>query len=51
MQRPGSWVYRRWWEQEGLDLTGERNQAAAAEDREEERGIEEGGQEKTTDNN
>ena len=24
VQRPGAWVSRRWWEQEGIDLAGAR---------------------------
>ena len=28
-QRPGEWVARRWWYQEGLELTGARAEAAA----------------------
>ena len=33
--RSGSWVYQRWWEQEGLDLEGANERAAAELDREE----------------
>ena len=45
MQRTGDWVYWRWWEQEGLDLTWVRKRVAVAEDGEEERGREEAEQE------
>ena len=31
VQRYGTWVARRWWKQEGLDLAGAREAAAAAE--------------------
>ena len=27
--RPGAWVYPQWWEQDGLDLEGEKKRAAA----------------------
>ena len=40
--RPGAWVYQRWWEQEHLDLEGEKNRAAAESDVEEAIGKEEG---------
>ena len=30
VQRPGTWVSRRWWEQEGIDLEGVRERASAA---------------------
>ena len=29
-RRPGARVYRRWWEQDGLDLEGAKNREAAA---------------------
>ena len=32
LQRPGAWVYRRWWEQEGLDLEGLKERATAESD-------------------
>ena len=32
MRRPGVWVSRRLWEQEGMDLAGARVAVAAAED-------------------
>ena len=35
VRRPGVWMYRRWWEQEGLDLEGEKERAAAESDGEE----------------
>ena len=41
VQRPGAWVYRKWWEQEVIELTGASKRATAAEDGEEERGREE----------
>ena len=47
VQRPGAWVYLRWWEQEGIDLSGVRERAAAAADREAERIVEEAAQEET----
>ena len=39
VQRPGGLVSWRWWEQEGIDLAGVRERAAAAADREEYRGV------------
>ena len=30
VRRPGAWVSRRWWEQEGLNLSGKRERAAVA---------------------
>ena len=35
LQRPGYWIARIWWDQEGLDLAGAREMVAAAADREE----------------
>ena len=29
---PGTWVLKRWWEQEGLDLAGARAAAASEEE-------------------
>ena len=37
VQRPTAWVYQRWWEQEGIFITGARKRVEAAEDTEEER--------------
>ena len=34
VRRPGAWVYRRWWEQEKIDLEVEMERATAASDRE-----------------
>ena len=34
VRRPGSWVYRRWCEQEKIDLEVEMERATAASDRE-----------------
>ena len=34
-RRPGAWVSRRWWEQDGLDLEGAKKRAAAELDGEE----------------
>ena len=45
---PGAWVYRRWWEKEGIDLEEERDIAAKALEGEEEKYGEEAGQEETT---
>ena len=33
-RRPGARVSQRWWEQDGLDLEGAKNRAAAESDRE-----------------
>ena len=41
-RRPGAWVYRRWWEQDGLDLEGVKKRAEAESDREEAINKEEG---------
>ena len=41
LQRPGYWIARIWWDQEGLDLSGAREMVAAATDREEGREGEE----------
>ena len=30
IRRTGAWVYRRWWEQAGIDLEGARKQAAVS---------------------
>ena len=38
VRRPGSWVARIWWEQEGIDLVGTRERDEAAADGEEDRG-------------
>ena len=47
--RTGLWVSWRWWEQEGLDLEGEKERAATESDGEEEQFKEEGmEQEETT---
>ena len=46
VRRPGSWVSRRWWEQEGLDLAGEREQVVA--DGEEDGSVEAAVREETT---
>ena len=46
--RTGAWIYQRWWEQEGIELYGEREIAAAASDGEEEKCGEEAKQEETT---
>ena len=35
--RPGAWVSWRWWDQEGIDLVGERERAAAESGGEEEK--------------
>ena len=35
VQRPGAWVARIWWDQEGLDLSGANEMEAVAEDGEE----------------
>ena len=40
--RPGVWVYRWWWDQDGLDLEGAKERAAAEPDREEAQREEEG---------
>ena len=32
VRRPGAWFDRRWWEQEGIELTGARKRAAEAAD-------------------
>ena len=45
VRNPGDWVDRRWWYQEGINLAGERERAAAAADGEKERG---GGGERET---
>ena len=37
VRRPGAWVYRRWWDQEGLDLEGETERAVGAPGGEEEK--------------
>ena len=34
VRRPGAWVARRWWEQEGIHLASLRAQVAAEEDKE-----------------
>ena len=41
MRKPGAWVAQRWWDQEGIDLAGAREWAAAAVDGEEDIGVEE----------
>ena len=51
VQRPGSWVSRRRWEKEGIDLASARERAAATEDDEEERIVEEEEQGETIDKN
>ena len=48
MQRLGAWVSWRWWEKEGLDLAGARDQAVETVGGEEERSGEEAVQEETT---
>ena len=48
VRRPGAWVSLKWWEQDGIDLEGERERAAAASDGEEEKYGEEAVQEETT---
>ena len=48
-QRTGVWVSRRWWEEYGLDLEGEKEISAADSDGEEAQSKEEGlAQEDTT---
>ena len=42
MQRPGAWVDRRWWYQEGIDLAGARERAESVADGEEEGGRRDG---------
>ena len=48
VQRLGAWVSWRWWEKEGLDLAGARDQAVETVGGEEERSGEEAVQEETT---
>ena len=48
VQRPGAWVSQRWWDQERVDLGGEREISVAALDGEEEKRGEEAVQEETT---
>ena len=43
MRKPEAWVSWRWWEQEGLDLVGAREQTVDASVGEEERGGKSGG--------
>ena len=38
--RPGAWVSWRWWDQEGLELEGERERVATALDGEEDNCVE-----------
>ena len=40
--RPGAWVSWQWWDQDGLDLEGAKERAAAESDREEAQSEEEG---------
>ena len=48
-RRPGAWVSRQWWYQDGLDLEGTKERSAADSDREEAQSEEEGlAQEETT---
>ena len=47
MRRPGDWFSWRWWEQEGLDLSGEREQAVAEADGEDDGSVEEAVREET----
>ena len=35
--RPGAWLYRQWWEQEGLDLEGAKEKEVTESDGEEEK--------------
>ena len=51
VRRLGGWIARRWWEQEGINIAGEREQTEAAADREEERGKKEAVCEETTGRN
>ena len=48
MQRPGAWVSRRCFEQEGLNLAGARERVVDTVDVEEDRGGEGAVQEETT---
>ena len=41
-RRPGAWVSRQWWEQEGLDLEGEKERAVVESEGEEAQYEEEG---------
>ena len=45
--RPGAWVSLQWWEQEGLNLEGAKERAAAESDREEAKYGEGSAQEET----
>ena len=45
--RPGAWVSQRWWEQEGIDLEGEKERAVVESDGEEEKYGEGAAQEET----
>ena len=47
VRRPGAWVSWPWWEQEGLDLEGAKEKAAAKSDGEEEKCGEGAAQEET----
>ena len=47
VRRPGAWVYRQWWDQEGLDLEGVKERVMAESDGEEEKCGEEAVQEET----
>ena len=47
--RPGAWVSWQWWDQDGLDLEGEKERSVAESDREADQREEEGlVQEETT---
>ena len=49
VQRPRDWVYWRWWEQEGLDIEGEKYRATAESDEEKDKCGEGAAQEETPD--
>ena len=48
VRKPGDWVYWRWWDQEGINLEGERERVEMTSDGKEKKCVEEVAQEETT---
>ena len=48
VRNSGDWVYGRWWDQEGINLEGERERVEMTSDGKEKKCVEEVAQEETT---